>query len=232
MTRSVGAAAVVAAGILLGWQCAAVAQAQSPCADLGGTLDNNVCHVHTATNTYTFDATFPVDYPDMAPVMDYLTQTRDGFVNVSQLPGSRGLPYELDVHADRYHSGTPPHGTQSAVLKIFQDVGGAHPLTWYQAFDYSLDTSRPITFDTLFKPDTQPLTVIFPIVQRELGRQTGQPAVISPGDGMDPSRYRNFAITDDELIFFFDQGELLPSVAGANEVHVPRSAVAPLLSLP
>jgi Protein of unknown function (DUF3298) len=228
--RAVALAAAILLGCQIGWQSGGVAWAQSPCTDLNGTVDNNVCHVHATTDTYTFDATFPVDYANMQPIIDYLTQTRDGFINVSQMPGSRNLPYELDAHAVEYHSGTPPHGTQSVVFKIFQAVGGAHPVTWYKAFNYNLDTSQPITFDTLFKPGSHPLAVIFPIVQRELARQTGQPVSIPQGDGMDPSHYQNFAITDDEVIFFFSQGELLPSVAGANEVHVPRSAVASLLA--
>jgi Protein of unknown function (DUF3298) len=230
MTRSFDVAVVVAAGILLGWQSGAVAHAQPPCAEMNGTVNDDICHVHATSDTYTFDATFPMGYANMQPMLDYLTQTRDGFINVSQMPGSRNLPYELDAHATEYHSGTPPHGTQSVVFKIFQDVGGAHPVTWYKAFNYNLDTGQPITYDTLFKPGSAPLAVIFPIVQRELARQTGQPVSISPGDGMDPSHYQNFAITDDEVIFFFGQGELLPSVAGANEVHVPRSAIAPMLA--
>jgi hypothetical protein len=46
---------------------------------------------------------------------------------------------------------------------------------------------------------------------------------------LDSSHYQNFAITDDELIFYFAPGELLPaSIAGAAQVHVPRNAVPPL----
>jgi len=227
MRRSLLAPLIVALPVLVGH---GVSQAQPPCTDMGGTVSDDVCYIHTVTGAYTFDATFPMDDADMAPMIDYLTQTRDGFVNVSQMPGSRDLPYELDAHATEYHSGTPRHGTQSVVFKIFQDVGGAHPVTWYKAFDYNLDTGQPITFDTLFKPGSKPLAVIFPIVQADLARQTGQPALIPQGDGMDPSHYQNFAITDDELIFFFSQGELLSSDAGANVVHVPRSAVASLLA--
>ena len=51
---------------------------------------------------------------------------------------------------------------------------------------------------------------------------------ISSGAGHDPSNYQNFAITDDQLIFYFAQGELLPSFAGATQVQVPRSAIPPL----
>jgi hypothetical protein len=53
---------------------------------------------------------------------------------------------------------------------------------------------------------------------------------VLPGDGLDPQNYQNFAITDDSVIFFFGQGELLPEAAGASQANVPRSAVAALLA--
>lgn len=230
MTRSLRAAALLAAAILIGSGESAVAQAQSPCADFGGSVDGTTCRVHTSTSAYTLDISFPVDYPDPQPMIDYLKQTRDGFVNVSQMPNSTALPYSLDITSEQYRSGRAPGGTQSVVLKIYQYVGTAHPLTWYQAYNYNLTTRQPITFDTLFTPGSKPLPVILPIVQKEIDTQLGGRVPISPGDGLDPSKYQNFAITDDELIFFFGQDELLPSAAGATVAHVPRSAVASMLA--
>ena len=230
MTRSLRAAALLVAAILIGSGGSAVAQAQSPCADFGGTLDGDTCRVHTATGAYIVDMRFPVDYADPAPMIDYLKQTRDGFVNVSQMPGSTNLPYSLDITSDEYRSGRAPGGTQSVVLKIYQNVDGAHPLTWYQAYNYNLNTRQPITFDTLFTAGSKPLPVILPIVQKDIDTQFGSRVTISPGDGLDPSHYQNFALTDDELIFFFGQDELLPSAAGATSVRVPRSAVASMLA--
>lgn len=209
-----------------------VAHAQpSPCEVLAGTDQDGSCVVYASTPAYQINISFPVDYSDPAPLVDYLKQTRDGFVNVSQMPGSRNLPYELDVTAQEFTSAAPlQKGTQSVVLELFQDVGGAHPVTWYKTFTYNLDTRTPVTFDTLFKPGTDPLTVIFPVVQQQLERETGQPGIVMPGDGTDPSRYQNFALTNDDLIFFFGQGELLPSAAGATVVRVPRNVVAPILA--
>ncbi len=85
-----------------------------------------------------------------------------------------------------------------------------------------------VTLDTLFTPDAKALNVIFPIVQRDLERQTGLTGVIATSDGLDPSHYQNFAVTDDAVIFFFSQGELLPSDAGATSASVPRAALPPL----
>lgn len=207
-----------------------MAQAQSPCADFGGTLDGDTCRVHTATDAYMVDMSFPVDYPDPAPMVDYLKQTRDGFVNVSQMPGSTGLPYALDITSQQYQSGRSPGGTESVALKIYQNVGAAHPLTWYQAYNYNRNTGRPITFDSLFTAGSKPLPVILPIVQKDIDTQFGSRVTISPSADLDPSNYQNFALTDDELIFFLGQGELLPSAAGATSVRVPRSAVASMLA--
>ncbi|OBG83659.1 hypothetical protein A5733_24015 [Mycobacterium sp. NS-7484] len=222
--------ALLAAGVLLGWLGLPVAAAQSACADLGGTVDaDQTCQVHTANATYTLDYTFPVDYPDQQAVAAYLTQTRDGFVNVSSMPGFRDQPYVLDAKGTAYSSGTPPR-TQSLVFEVYQNVGGAHPQTWYKAFNYNLATRAPITFDTLFKPGARPLDVIFPIVQRELQKQSGVEQAIPPAVGLDPVHYQNFAITDDSVIFFFGQGELLSEAAGASQANVPRSAVEAFLA--
>lgn len=236
MTRSLRAAVCLAAAILIGSGGSAVAQAQPvpppppPCADFGATLDGANCKVHTATDAYTMDINFPADYPDPAPMLDYLRQTRDGFVSVSQMPGSTNLPYALDITSEQYRSGVAPGGTQSVVLKIYQNVGGAHPLTWYKAYNYNLASRQPITFDSLFLPGSKPLPVILPIVQKDIDTQLGSSVPIAQGDGLDPSNYTNFAITDTELIFFFGQGEVLPSAAGATLAHVPKSVVASMLA--
>lgn len=222
------AAAALAAAALLGWPAAAAPPA---CDSLGGTIDAaQLCHVRASTTAYTMDLTFPVDYPDQQALTDYITQNRDGFVNVAQGSGRRDQPYQMEATTEQHSSSQPPHNTRSVVLKFFQDLGGARPSTWYKTFNYNLGTKQPITFDTLFAPNTTPLDAIFPIVQRELEHQTALGVAISPGAGHDPSNYQNFAITDDHLIFYFAQGELLPAFAGPTQVQVPRAAI-PALAL-
>ncbi|WP_445169533.1 esterase [Mycolicibacterium sp. Dal123E01] len=220
---------LVAAGILLGDANIAVAGAATDCAALGGAVEaDNVCHVHSTAASYTMDLRFPTNYADDQAVIDYLMQNRDGFTNVAQTPAVRNVPYEMDVTTQSFTSGPPTGGTQSVVLKLFQDVGGAHPTTWYKAFTYDVAQRKPVTFESLFAPDVKAVNAIFPIVQRDLERQTGLSGVIATSDGLDPSHYQNFAITDDAVIFFFGQGELLPSDAGATSASVPRTALPPL----
>ena len=232
--RNLVVAALTAAGALLGWSSAPIAAADSACASLGGVVEGDqTCHVHASTSTYTLDMKFPLDYVDEQALTDYISQNLDGFVSVaqtsSQTSGTREVPFQMEVTSERYHSGQPPGGTQSVVVKVFEDLGGPRPSTSYKGFNYDLGAHQAITFDTLFAPNSKPLDSIFPIVQREVGRQTGFGGAILPGSGLDSSHYQNFAITDDDVIFYFAPGELLPpTIAGASRVHVPRNAIPPL----
>jgi Protein of unknown function (DUF3298) len=229
MIRSVLAVAL-ATGALLGAPLAIpavipMAAAADVCAAFAGTVQaDGLCRVHVDDPKYTLDMTFPVDFPDQAAVTDFLTQTRDGFVNVAQTPDSGSVPYALDVKGSLWSS----DNHRSVVFEVYQDLGGAHPSTWYESFNYDLARKRAITFDDLFAPGTAPLNAIFPIVQAKLVAEIGDPDVVSVSDGMDPSHYRNFAITPVDLVFFFDRGELMAGAAGAHTVYVPRSAIAPL----
>ena len=225
------AAILVASGVLACSVVISTAAAQSACADLGGTVgQDQICSVHTSNSTYTLDITFPNDYPDQQALTTYLTQARDGFVNVSEMPGSYNLPYELDAKGTGYRSGSPTGGTQSVVFTMWQNVGGVHPQTWYNSFNWDLGKKAPITFDTLFKPGTKPLDVIYPAVEQYIQKQQGLIDGIPPNVGLDPSKYQNFALTDDAVIFFFGQGELFAESAGPVEASVPRATVAPLLA--
>lgn len=220
------AAALLAPVVLLGWPAAAEPPS---CASLGGSVEaGQMCRVHATGPNYMLTMTFPTDYPDQQALTDYITQNRDGFVNVAQSSGGRDQPYQLEATTDQHSAGQPPHNTRSVVLKFFQDVGGTRSSIWYKAFNYNLGTKQPITFDTLFPPGTTPLDAIFPIVQRDLERQTPLGAAILPSTGHDPSHYQNFAITDDQLIFYFAPGEMLPAFGGPAQAQVPRNAIPPL----
>jgi hypothetical protein len=204
---------------------APASSAPDSCAALGGVAQSaDTCRVQASVPAYTVDITFPLGYPDERAILDYVGQTRDGFVNVAEGPERRNHPYEMVITSESLRSAQ----TRSVVLKLFQAAGGAHPTSWFKAFTYDTARGKPVTFDTLFAPGADPLTVIFPLVQRELESRTGLPGSISPGDGMDPSHYQNFAITDDAVIFYFARAELLPSYAGESSVKIPRSSLPPL----
>lgn len=229
--RIVRLAALLAAGVITGSVGTGVASAQSACTELRGVVGHDqICRVHTANPTYTLDFSFPNDYPDQPAIAAFLTQARDGFVNVSEDPDAYNLPYELDAEGAGYRTGPPTGGTRSVVFTVWQNVGGVHPQTFYEAFNWDLAKSAPITFDTLFKPGARPLDVIYPEVNRYLSMEQGMIDSIPQSEGLDPANYQNFALTDDSVIFFFSQGEMFAESAGPVEARVPRAAVAPMLA--
>lgn len=204
------------------------AQSQSACTELDGTVDGNgICRVRSATSTYKIDMSFPVDYPEMPEVNEFLKRDRDDFIDwVATFgpQGARDRPYQYTVTAKTFRSGTPESGTQSLVLQIDNDTGFAHeghPNTTFRAFNFNLGKRAPITFDTLFKPETKPLEVLNPIVQHDLN---------APSADLNEKTYQNFAITDDAVIFFFGQDQVVPDNAGPHKVTVPRSELASLLA--
>jgi hypothetical protein len=233
-------ALALAAVAALGLSSVPVASAAPPqCADLSGVMGaNQTCQIQASDPAYALNISYPVDYPDFQSVFDYVKQTRDGFLNVANMPGPHYMPYELDTTTTQFTSAVPPRGTRSLVFKTFQDVGGAHPQTFYKSFNWDQGTRKPIQIDTggsdkiqpLFRPGANPWPLIFPVVQSELEKQSGQPVAITPQVGLDPATYQNFAITNDAVIFFFSQGELLPEAAGALQVSVPRGPIDAMIA--
>jgi hypothetical protein len=226
------AAMAALAAATLSWSGVAAASPAPPkCSDLSGVMSGPLtCQIQADDPGYTLSISYPTDYPDPIPVADYVKQTRDGFLNVAKMPDGRAMPYELDTTATEYDSAVPPRSTQSLVFKTYQGVGGAHPSTYYKSFNWDQVLRKPITIDTLFREGTQPFPLILPVVQSELEKQLGQPVNISPAAGLDPQKYENFAITNDAIIFFFSQGDLLPEAAGAVQVSVPRAPIDSMIT--
>jgi hypothetical protein len=225
-------ALAVSAVAVFGWSGVVVASAAQPkCADLNGVVDaNQICQIQASDSRYSLNISYPIDFPDVAEVFDYVKQTRDGFVNVAKMPDSRSMPYELETTETEYSSAVPLRGTQSVVFKTYQGVGGAHPTTFYKAFNWDQGLRKPITIDDLFREGTAPFPIILPLVQAEVDKQLGQPVTIAPEVGLDPTKYQNFAITNDSLIFFFSQGDVLPEAAGALQITIPRGPVDAMIT--
>jgi hypothetical protein len=225
---------LVTALVLVGTSGVAAAAPKNYCADVKGVDTGQACQIQMSDVGYAVNISFPTDYPDQKSLADYVTQTRDGFLNVAKSPAPRDLPYKLDITSTDYGSSIPPRGTQAVVLKIVQNVGAGGPQTTFKAFNWDQSYRKPITYATTADDKTtplwrvdDPLKTVFPIVQSELQKQA---ISVAPTAGYDPMSYQEFAVTNDGVIFFFGQGVLLPPGAAATQVLVPRSAIDPMLA--
>jgi Protein of unknown function (DUF3298) len=202
--------------------------ATSACSDLGGTVGAaNLCTFHTETPGYTIDMKFPVDYPDQRTLSDLLTRERDQFVQAVTKPPQSPRPKELDITPTTYRSAAGD-GTESLVLEEHADYGGAHGVTFYDALNYDLGKKAPITYDTLFKPGTDPVAVLDPIVKAEFEKRLEGAPIDDNINGA--KTYQNFALTDDAVIVFIGQGDWAFEAAGPQQFSVPRSELASILA--
>lgn len=190
---------------------------------------NQMCHFDTSAPLSDISMVFPANYPDEQAMVGYLTKVNDDFGNARGPLNTLKSPTALKVTGTRYSSGPQATGTQSVVTEVYQNLGAAHPLVWYKSFNYNLANQQPITFDSLFQPGTQPLQAILPIVQKTLADRYRAAVSIPPATGLQPANYQSFAITDDAIVFFFDQNALQPAME-ATQVSVPRSAIASMIS--
>lgn len=221
---------LVTAVVLLCCSGVATAAPKTYCEELKDTDTGQACQIQMSDPAYNINISLPSYYPDQKSLENYIAQTRDKFLSAATSSTPREAPYELNITSATYQSAIPPRGTQAVVLKVYQNAGGTHPTTTYKAFDWDQAYRKPITYDTLWQADTDPLPVVLPIVQGELSKQTGQQVSIAPNAGLDPVNYQNFAVTNDGVIFFFNPGELLPEAAGPTQVLVPRSAIDSMLA--
>ena len=224
------AAAVVFAAMFGAPASAQPATPAAGCADLGGTVKaDQTCHIETKTATYSIDIDYPLGYPDQQALTDFVKKDRAEFVDfVATLP-PREWPYGYGLHPHAYRSGTAASGTASVVFEIYGD-SGAHPVTGFQSFNYDLGTHTPVTFDALFKPGTDPVAVLDPIVQHEMDKHWADNSIPAPRNTLGARTYQSFAITDDAVIFFISQGMWLAEVDGPQRVVVPRSELASVLA--
>lgn len=227
--RKVASAAAVAA-ILLASPATASAAPKDYCADLKGTNTGKVCQILVTDPGYVINISVPSNWPDMKSLAEFVSKTRDSFLSAAKSSEPRTAPYSLQIASTNYQSLVPPRGQISAVLKVYQNTGGAHPRTSFKSFVWDQTYRKPVTFETLWQQESNPLPVVFPVVQADLQKQAGQPVTIASEAGLDPANYQNFAITNEGVIFFFSQGTLLPESAGATQVLVPRSVIDPMLA--
>ena len=222
--------AACAAVVLLGSAGVASAAPKNYCADLKGVNSGNVCQIQVTDPGYTVNIGFPSTFPDMKSVADFVGKTRDSFLSAAKSSTPRTAPYALEITPTTYTSLVPPRGQLSVVPRVYQNTGGAHPRTSFKSFVWDQAFRKLVTYETLWKPESDPLPIVFAVVQEDLQKQAGQPVPTDPAVGLDPANYQNFAITNDGVIFFFSQGTLLAESAGATQVLVPRSVIDPLLA--
>lgn len=263
--RSFSITVLVAAAAVFASAGVASAAPKDYCADLKGGSTGTTCEIQLSDPGYSVDISFPLNYPDQQPVADFISATRDTFLNAAKSGAPRDAPYSLSITPTAYTSAIPPRGTQAVVFAVTQNVGAAGPQTTYKSFNWDQSFRKAIIWTAapddkantpLWRVD-DPLRTVAPIVQATLQQQLAPPPPVAPpaepGQPVaatpttppppppaplpfatpalyNPANYQSFAVVNDGITFFFDQGVILPASYGPLQVLAPRSQIDPMIA--
>ena len=100
--RTFSVAVLATVATIFGSSGVAVAAPKDYCADLKGGNTGTACVIQLSDPAYSVDISIPLDYPDQKSVADYVSQTRDAFLNTAK-SGAPANAVFADHHADGIH---------------------------------------------------------------------------------------------------------------------------------
>ncbi len=125
---------------------------------------------------------------------------------------------------------------QTVLFDISFYTGGAHPNSGYKSFTFDVKQGKELTLNDVFLNGTVPLDVISKLAQEDLKKQLGDmadPGMLEAGTtATTPDNYKNWALTPNSLVFFFDPYQVAAYAAGPQKVEIPFTTLNGLLAAP
>lgn len=222
------------------WMVALPVAAQEPeqdCFDKGGhwLADEQRCEVF-------FSVEVRIDYPleltTVSPVIEnavdsilekeraaFLEPISDpDFVNYSPGPLALDIQYETVGFSEDY---------VSLNFVIYTFSGGAHGMTYFEAFTFDLANDVELALDDIFQPGVAYLDEIAPMAIAALTEQLGDMADaewIAQGAGPLPENYQDWLLTPDALVFIFEPYQVAAYAAGPQRVTILLAELQDILA--
>lgn len=199
-------------------------------------------HEEDATLPYTID----YSYPQISG--DNLTKSAENFNNlVVDLVNKSVRQFKNYVKADMPHMQTLPesakHNTfllnykidvikpgKDTILSVRLSIEGmqagrAHPYHTHQVLNYDLNKGKVLALKDLFKPRANYLNLFAKYSGVELNKKLQDKWMIKEGTAPLPKNYQQWNLNDKGILITFDEYQVAPYVAGAQEVEIPYSAL-------
>jgi hypothetical protein len=116
----------------------------------------------------------------------------------------------------------------SVLFSFHEYLGGAHPNTITESFNYDLNRNAPVSLADLFTPNSNYLKVISDYAIKEL-KKLDTVSGVENGAGPKIGNFHSWNITPTGLKITFDPYQVGPYAAGAHEVLVPYSVLKPII---
>ena len=120
----------------------------------------------------------------------------------------------------------------SYVFTIFQDTGGAHPISFYDTISYNREENKIVTIEDLVKENPQFLEIVSKSVREQLSKNKNIVNYNMMMEGTLPKKenFETFAITEEGYLFFFSPYQVAPYSSGKFQVLVPYSVLKKAVS--
>jgi hypothetical protein len=183
------------------------------------------------TDTYVMENNIPsaaeASYPEL---YTYVTQQMKDFEaqygQDEDLKQIQTAPYELQIDT-KIATSTQ---TISFIVSMYQYTGGAHGNTTIQTFTYDKLGKYITDKDVFASPDWK--SQVSPYIQQYLSEHIGKYSTseqIQGGTNPTKDNLNVWYLTDDAVVFIFEQYTVGPYVLGIQEVSVPKQEITGLL---
>jgi hypothetical protein len=116
----------------------------------------------------------------------------------------------------------------SVLFSFHEYLGGAHPNTITESFNYDLNRNAPVSLADLFTPNSNYLKVISDYAIKEL-KKLDTVSGVENGAGPKIENFHSWNITPAGLKITFDPYQVGPYAAGEHKVVVPYSVLKPII---
>ncbi|WP_342505395.1 polysaccharide deacetylase family protein [Sporosarcina sp. FSL K6-2383] len=191
----------------------------------------------TSNDTY---SPFAIQYPQSLhstfndAISTYITYTKKSYLTAMEKNRELASKYkgELNISFETlsHHS-----GNYSFVIVNSNSIVGANGATEIRSFHLNPVTEKIISIEDVFKWDQKRLETISTLVRDHLYNDSTLKDHLYPEElhlNTEPvwENYSNFALTDDSIIFYFDEYELAAGAIGPPIVAIPLGAINDLLA--
>ena len=159
-----------------------------------------------------------------------ISDIKDAGVDQSGGEGQETLSFAADYKADQANT---HYVSLAFTVNVYS--GGAHPNSYYKAFNFDTETGKTVTLAELYPNEKDPLAKLEPAIATALqkyltdffasqGDTTTDPdsVLFANVEDFDPQIFENFTFTDQTLTFYFSPYDIASYAVGPIEITIKR----------
>lgn len=188
--------------------------------------------IREETTSFTLSVTYPVtENPAADQVLEDFAKSQVEDFKKAAGEVSFGVKNELTV---TYRPFQFSNGVRSFAFELMSYTGGAHPNTLTLTKTFDLKASKEIFLQDVFKSGTDYLKTLSEkaVARLKASIQDTDLKWIQKGAGPTSENFQRFALSEKEILIFFDPYQVAPYSAGPQEVKIPYSELKELLAPP